>query len=132
MKDKIVELIESSDMQKFQKLMAKGFIERAKEDEENNKADRSLVEKVANEKKHFEIILSNVEVIIYKVTGKEKWDVEYPYRVIYEDKDGQWCKAQEVSPSFDIAFLIYLERKYLGLNSQFTLFATKMLDIKRY
>ena len=50
---------------------------------------------------------------------------------MFEYFDGKkWQRVNTVSPSLDVAFLCYLESKYLDANSRFTDFALKMLEIK--
>ena len=105
------------------------LIDRAKEEQERKREDRQLIEQVANEKKLSEVILSTDEVKIYTVSGKDEWDIKYPFRSIYLTKTGIWARINTVSPTFDLAFLVYLQYKHLGLNSQFVDFAMKMLEI---
>ena len=106
-----------------------GFIDRAKYEQERKSEDRKLIEQVANEKKLSEVILSTDEVKIYTVIGKSEWDILYPFRSIYLNKKGNWERINTVSPNFDLAFLTYLQYKYIGSNSQFVDFAMKMLEI---
>lgn len=127
--DKLKEFVASSDLPPIQKNVMIGFIERAKQDNERRREDRLLIEHVANEKKLSEIIFSTDEVKIYTVRGKDEWDIKYPYRSIYVSEKGKWERTTTVSPSLDLAYLVYLEHKHLGLNSQFVQFATKMLEI---
>ena len=68
--DKIKEVINNSELSQLQKNVMKGFIERAKEEQEMKREDRQLIEQVANEKKLSEVILSTDEVKIYTVSGK--------------------------------------------------------------
>lgn len=128
--EKLKHLISNSDLSELQKLSLTGFIERAKEDNKKNQEDRQLIEQVANVKNLSEVILSTDEVKIYTVRGKDEWDIECPFRSIYLDKKGTWSRSCTVSPTFDIAFLVYLQNKYIGENSDFADFAMKMLDIK--
>jgi hypothetical protein len=128
--EKLKEFILNSELPQLQKNVITGFIDRAKEEQERKREDRQLIEQVANEKKLSEIILSTDEVKIYTVSGKDEWDVKYPFRSIYLNKKGAWAKTNTVSQSFDVAFLVYLQHKHLGLNSQFVEFAMKMLEIK--
>lgn len=127
--DKILELIDNSDLNRLQKNASKAFIMRAEEDNKIIEEDRLLIEQVANEKRLSQIILSTDEVKIYTVYGKNEWDIKYPFRSIYLDKDKVWRRTSTVSSTLDIAFLAYLERKYLSENSRFTDFALKMLEI---
>lgn len=128
MTDKLKELVSSSDIPEIQKNILNGFIERANLQHSLNRELRLLVEQVASEKKLSEIILSTDDVIIYTVKGHDEWSVKYPYRSIYL-KGGKWHRTNTVSPNLEVAFLIYLEYKYLGAGSQFSNFAMKMLEI---
>jgi hypothetical protein len=128
--DKIKELVGNSELPQIQKNMLIGFINRANEEQEKKTEDREFIEEIAKEKKISEIILSTDEVMIYTVYGKEDWDIKYPYRSIYKNSKGVWERSNTVSPSLDTAYLVYLEKKHLGLNSQFVDFALKMLEIK--
>lgn len=127
---KIKDAINSIDCNQMQKNVMKGFIDRASEDHNERIKDRTLIEDVAREKKLLEVIVSNDDVKIYTVSGKEEWDVKYPYRSIFKDhKSGKWLTSNTVSPNLEVAYLVYLEKKYLGFNSQFVPFAAKMLEI---
>lgn len=127
--EKLVEFVNNSELPQLQKSVMIGFITRAENQEADKQEDRMLIEQVANEKNLSRVILSTDEVKIYTVNGKGEWDTKYPYRSIYIDKKGTWQRSCTVSPSLDIAFLVYLQNKYLGLNSQFTEFALKILEI---
>ena len=126
----VIDLIENSDLNRIQKLTAKGFIERNLEREKLNKEDRTLIEQVANQKKISEVLYSTDEVKIYSVYGKGDWEVKYPIRSIFVDSKGKWRKNSTVAPTFEVAYLLYLQVKHLGDNSDFTEFALKMLEIK--
>ncbi len=130
--EKLKELIDNSDSNQLQKNVMMGFIDRAKENESLRREDRKLIEEFGNVKHLSEVVLSNDEVKIYTVAakGKDDWDTKYPYRCIFKNKNGKWEKTHTVSPSLDTAYLVYLEKKHLGLNSQFFEFAIKMLEIK--
>lgn len=127
--EKIKEFVNNSELPQLQKNVMNGFIDRAKEEQERQREDRQLIEQVANEKKLSEVILSNDEVKIYTVSGKDEWDIKYPFRSIYVGKKGTWERCSTVSPTLDLAYLVYLSHKHLGLNSQFVDFAMKMLEI---
>ena len=127
--EKFKEFVNNSELPQIQKNVMNGFIDRAKDEQERKREDRQLIEQVANEKKLSEVILSTDEVKIYTVSGKDEWDIKYPFRIIYLGKKGTWERTNTVSPSFDLAFLVYLQYKHLGLNSQFVDFAMKMLEI---
>lgn len=131
--EKIKELIENSDMLKIQKNHALGFINRIEKDEAQKTEVLHLIQQITNEKNIVEVLYSSDEVKIYSVYtihGKDEWVVKFPIRSIYLDKNGVWKKSCTVSPNFDVAFLDYLEKKYLGNNSQFMSFAIKMLEMK--
>lgn len=128
--ERLERLIESDEhSNQLQKSRLRGFILRAKDNETERTEVRNLIEKIANEKKLSEVVLSTDEVVIYTVYGKGDWDIKYPFRSIYF-KNGKWNRTSTVSPSLDTAFLAYLSYKYQGGNSQFADFALKMLDIK--
>lgn len=127
--EKIKEFVNNSELPQIQKSVINGFIDRAKEEHERKREDRQLIEQVANEKKLLEVILSTDEVKIYTVIGKDEWDIKYPFRSIYLGKKGTWKRTNIVSPNLDLAYLVYLQYKHLGLNSQFVDFAMKMLEI---
>jgi len=130
--EKLKELITNSDSNQVRKNIMIGFIDRATENDSLKREDRKLIEEVGSVKHLDEVVLSNDDVKIYTVRpkGNDDWDTKYPYRSIFKNKNGKWERTCTVSPSFDLAYLTYLEKKYLGLNSQFTDFAIKMLDIK--
>ena len=127
--EKIKEFVNNSELPQLQKNVMNGFIDRAKDEQERKREDRQLIEQVANEKKLSEVILSTDEVKIYTVSGKDEWDAKYPFRSIYVSKKGTWERCSTVSPNLDLAYLVYLQHKHLGLNSQFVDFAMKMLEI---
>lgn len=126
---KIKEFVNNSELPQLQKNLMNGFIDRAKDEQERKREDRQLIEQVANEKKLFEVVLSTDEVKIYTVSGKDELDIKYPFRSIYIGKKGAWERSNAVSPNLDLAYLVYLQYKHLGLNSQFVDFAMKMLEI---
>ena len=126
---KLEQLIQDSDWSERDKLINLGFILRAKDFETEKRKDRDFIEETASIKNLAEVVLSTDEVKIYTIRGNDKWDVKYPFRSIYL-KDGKWIRSHVVSPSLDVAFLVYLGEKYQGGNSQFTDFALKMLEIK--
>lgn len=130
--EKLKELITNSDSNQLQKNIMIGFIDRANELESLRREDRKLIELIASEKYIDEVVISNEDVRIYKIKNndKESWGYKYPYRSIVKDKNGIWRRSVTASPTLDLAYLVYLENKYLGLNSKFHEFAIKMLDIK--
>jgi len=131
MKNKIVDLIENSDLPRIKKSISIGIIERAIEKERIYNEDRELVKSVMYDKgKLNEIVISTDEVKIYTVSSTDEWDIKYPYRSIYKDADGVWRIVNTVSPTLDLAFITYLEYKHLNSTSNFTNFAIKMLEIK--
>ena len=126
---KLEDLINGSDMNQLQKNVSLGFVSRAKEGEEQRRDLKKLVEEITKVKNLDAIVLSIDEVIIYTVRNGSEWDTKYPFRSIYFDGE-KWQRVNTVSPSLDVAFLCYLEYKYLNANSRFTDFALKMLEIK--
>lgn len=131
MKDKIIELIKNSNLPSLQKNVSVGLIERLREIERLRKEDRQFIEQVVGSNLRIsEVVLSANDVKIYTVLPKGEWEEKYPYRFIYLTNEGKWRSCSTVSPNLDVAYIVYLEYKYLGLNSQFTKFATKMLEIK--
>lgn len=127
--EKIKEFVNNSELPQLQKNVMNGFVDRAKEEQERRSNDRQLIEQVANENKLSKVILSTDEVKIYTVSGKDEWDIKYPFRSIYLNKDGKWKRVNTVSPTLETAFLNYLEYKNLGENNRFADFAIKMLGI---
>lgn len=127
--DKLKELVNNSELSQVQKNIMNGFVQRASDAQDKKSEDRLLIEQVAHEKHLSQIVLSTDEVKIYTVNGSDKWDIENPYRSIFVGKKGTWERSGMVSPSLDTAFLVYLQTKHLGFNSQFADFAIKMLEI---
>lgn len=128
--ERLIRLIEADEYNnQLQKNILKGFVLRAEQNETERRKDRELIEEVANIKNLSEVVLSTEDLKIYTVYGKDEWDIKYPYRAIFLENN-KWLRTNTVSPSLDVAFLVYLEKKYLGSNSQFTDFTLKMLDIK--
>ena len=124
-------LVDSSELNPTQKSVMKGFIDRASQDLYDKGKDRLLIEQIGRVNNLSEVIISTDEVKIYKVYGKDEWDMKYPYRSIFFDsKKGGWRRVNTVSPTLDTAFIVYLEYKHLGENSKFSDFALKMLEIK--
>lgn len=124
------ELITNSNVDRLLKLSMLGFVTRAAADEKLNREAREMVIEIGREKKINDIVLSSDDLIIYTVYGDGEWEKKYPYRSIFKDEKGIWRQCSTVSQSFDLAFLVYLQNKYLGDNSQFVDFAAKMLEIK--
>jgi len=129
---KLEELIENSDFNRVSKNILIGFLDGANQERIKRSEDRELIEKVYGLKNLSDIVLSNDDVKIFTVSqhSKDQWDKVYPFRSIYKDKNQCWQRTNTVSPTFDVAYLVYLQNKQLGLNSQFVDFAIKMLDIK--
>lgn len=127
--EKLNELVEKSDLNQIHKNIMKGFIQRAEEWQTERTDERALIELIANEKRLDEVVVSTPEFKIYTVAKGNPWDEKFPYRVIFLDESGKWVSLHTVSPSVDSALLVYLEYKYAGPNSQFALFAHKMLDM---
>ena len=127
--EKLKDFVNNSELSILQKNLLNGFIDRAKDEQQRKREDRMLIEQVANEKYVSEIILSTDDVKIYTISGNDDWAIKYPYRSIYLNKNGAWARSNTVSPNLDLAYLVYLQNRHLGLNSQFVDFAMKMLEI---
>jgi hypothetical protein len=127
--DKIKELVSNSEFSQTQKIGMIGFVERAAEYEIRKGEDRKLIREIFLQDNLSEVVFSTDEVKIYKVIGKGEWEIKYPFRSIYVNKKGEWERISIVSPTLDMAYLVYLQHKHIGLNSQFAEFATKMLGI---
>lgn len=87
---------------------------------------KSLIKKITREK-HITVILSTPHVKIFTVSGKDPWNVKYPYRLILKKK-GRWTPNHYVMESLDIALLLYLEQKYLGDQDKITNILGKILN----
>lgn len=131
--DKINEIIRTNtDLNQMTKNVMLGFIARCAERDEQRQYDRQLINEVTRENKLDEVILSANDVKIYTVSGNDEWDIKYPYRSIYlNTKDNKWHACHTVSPTLDMAYLVYLQNKHLGANSQFVDFAIKMLEMPK-
>lgn len=129
MEDKLKELVGNSELNLREKMLLNAFIDRATDGNQKRSQDRKLIEQVANEKNLSEVIISTDDVKIYKISGIDEFDIKYPYRLIYLNKEGIWKRAQTVSPDLDVSLLVYLEYKYLGFNGRFAEFAIKMLGM---
>ena len=128
--EKIIELINQSELPPLQKNIFIGFIKRKTEEHQKHIEDKRLIEKVCNEKNVSEILLSNEDVKIYTISGKDEWDKKYPYRVMFYH-NRQWTRCNTVSDNFDQAFLLYLECKHLqSRRYSFTEFCNKILGIE--
>lgn len=127
--EKIKDLINCSELPQLQKNVMNGFVDRAKEQEEKKREERELISSICT-KSIEDVIFSSDDVKIFTIRGKDDWDKEYPYRSIFL-KDGKWITTNVVSPNFDLAFLVYLQHKHLGYNSQFVDFAMKMLEMPK-
>jgi hypothetical protein len=129
--ENLISLIDKSEIPNMQKNHYRGFVLRAKEELHNAAIDKVLIEKVANEKNRFDLILSTDEVKIYKIF--EPKDILYeknPFKSIFKNSKGEWRSTHAIYPTLDTAYLGYLDYKHLGSNSQFLSFAIKMLEIK--
>lgn len=129
---KLEELIENSDFNRISKNILIGFIDRANQEQKQRAEDRKLIEAISGVKNLSDVIFSNEDVKIYTVSqnSKDTWDKIYPFRSIFKNDKGDWQRTNTVSPTLDVAYLVYLQNKQLGINSQFVDFAVKMLDIK--
>lgn len=131
--ERLIALIDTEENTSvIQKNSLKGFVERACKKDNRDRDLRQFVSEIATEPNIDEIVFSDEDVIIYTVNVRknDEWSQKYPFRFLVKRESGAWLKANEVSPTFEIAFLYYLGYKYDGLNSRFANFALKMLDIK--
>lgn len=125
----IKKVLSESSLSLFQKRLLNGFVERAELAEAAKVQDLELIQEISGSYPSVEIIVSAPDVKIFKISdSSEKWDIEYPYRVISKKRD-QWERVVSVSPTLEQAMLVYLENKHLGDNNNFVGFAMKMLDI---
>lgn len=122
-------LIESANLPAFIKRRVTSVIDNGLLIEERQKDNKQLIIQVAGGNEPIDVVFSTDDVKIYKVYAHDEWNNKYPYRSIYFDANGNWQNISKVAQTFDVAFLIYLEHKHLGLNSQFATFAQKMLEI---
>lgn len=123
------ELIDASTLVPIQKNIIKGFIDRSQDKETEDRNLRELLHSLGVSNAT-DIVLDSPTVLIYLIQGKDEWDIKYPYRVCYrKDTSQKWQLANTVSPTLDLAMLVSLQVRYLGYNSQFIEFATKMLEI---
>lgn len=131
MTDKIIDLIIKSDLSPITKSMAKGFVERSVDQVNEKNKIRKIIEGESEDSRTYisDIVYYSDEVIIYTASGNSDWDKKYPFRSIFLNKKGEWEKTNVVSYNFETAFLVYLQYKHLGANSQFVDFARKMLEI---
>jgi len=129
--ERLEQLIDGSDMNQMQKNISKGFISRAKENEDKRSEVRDLIEKIYSKCTLESIPIIADEFIVFKIIGKkdDEWDTKYPYRGIFF-KDNKWNRIHTVCTSVDEVLLTYLGEKYLGGNSQFADFTMKMLNMK--
>lgn len=78
----------------------------------------------------FEIIIDSKKLKIVKVHNHEDcWDAKYPYRFIYYDGTS-WRGSNKCNSSLDKTLLSYLGVANIGNDSNFEVFATKMLGLE--
>lgn len=133
MSEKLKDLVDTSTLSSIQKLQLHTFIDRATDRELDKAQSYDLIARTSSEKANNIVISTNdVKIFTVQPTGNsEDWSRLYPYRVIYKDDSrGKWRRVATVSPTLDVALLVYLSHKHLGEGSQFTDFAAKMLNIK--
>lgn len=126
---KIEDLIDNSDLTILNKNLLFNFVSRAKEQEEERRKVRYLIEEICRVRKLEEVVLATEELIIYKIKVKDEWDAKYAFRGIYF-KENNWHRIHTFCTSVDEVLLTYLGEQYLGNNNQFANFALKMLEIK--
>lgn len=80
---KIEELIDNSDLTVLNKNLLFNFVFRAKEEKQERIKVRNLIEVIARVKHLEGVAIATEEIIIYKILGKDEWDIKYPFRGIY-------------------------------------------------
>lgn len=75
------------------------------------------------------ILVSTDNLKIYDVMRPECYKKAPFIKCIYKNKANKWVKIDYAFPNIDYVYIFYLEHKYLGNNSQFSIFALKMLGI---
>lgn len=124
-------LIDGADFSQMTKNVFKGFVHRAKENEDKRAEARQLIENIYGKCSLESISIMTDELVIFKIIGRkdDEWDTKYPYRGIFF-KDNKWNRIHTVCTSVDEVLLTYLGEKYLGTDSRFADFAMKMLNMK--
>lgn len=119
----------STDISDMEKHVFTGFVERANR-ESKIAADKELIKSVGLDNNLNEILLSTDYVKIYTVTGNDKFDGDYPYRLIYKNKqdNSAWRRCPEALDTLDRAMLVYLQYRHIGENSDFINLTTKILN----
>lgn len=130
--EKLIELVDGSDMNQLQKNVTKGFITRAKEAEDKRNRTRDLIEEVYGKDRIDEVLLTTDELIVFSISGRKNdpFDNKFPIRgVSFNQKKNRWERINTACSTLDEMFLTFLEKKYLGDNEQFTHYAMKMLEM---
>jgi hypothetical protein len=126
--EKLIELVKNSDLPQVHKSVTIGFLARATDLINERREDIKLIEDITKENVE-DVVFSHGDVKIYTIRSKHEWDIKYPYRVIFLTKEFAWSRIHQAKSNFETAFLVYLEHKYTGLNSQFSHFAIRMLGM---
>ena len=74
---KIEDLIDNSDLTVLNKNLLSNFVFRAKEEEQERIKVRNLIEVIAGVKHLEGVAIATEEIIIYKILGKDDWDIKY-------------------------------------------------------
>ena len=74
---KIEDLIDNSDLTVLNKNLLSNFVFRAKEEEQERIKVRNLIEVIARVKHLEGVAIATEEIIIYKILGKDDWDIKY-------------------------------------------------------
>ena len=124
--EKLIELIESSDMTIFNKAVAKGFVDRHADSDKERSEMFKLITSRSNAKVN-DIIFHNDEVIFFT---ENKSESEECVRFLAKDKDtGTWVVSYILSPNFEESFIVYLELKYLGSYNRAAPLIVRMLGM---
>ena len=74
---KIEDLIGNSDLTVLNKNLLSNFVFRAKEEEQERIKVINLIEVIARVKHLEGVAIATEEIIIYKILGKDDWDIKY-------------------------------------------------------
>lgn len=91
-----------------------------------------LIREIENSANVDSILVSSDDCIIYKIKIDgtcDKWDIKYPFRCILKVENDKWITSNCYYVSLEDAMLGFLQTKYLRSESDFTLFAKRMLGM---
>lgn len=122
-------LVYNSGMPRMRKIVVINFLNAAEDDTNARNALFNLIKEISREKTIGDIFLSTDDVKIFTVISKDPFTKDHPFRIITL-KNGVWTRCAVVSRTLDEALLVYFSAKYLGENSAFVSFASKMLGME--